>query len=133
MGIGIGMAVAIVFILIENYKRPFHFETSKHLNEKSGEITIQLSEEVTFLNKANIQRALNIIPDNRIVTIDASKSLSIDPDVIEIIDEFKINAMERNITVNLIARDKNNLKGSPVAVLEDSVNNKYELEPAMAN
>ena len=131
IGIGIGMAVAIFHVLYENYKKPFLFESDRHVNG-NGEIIIELSEDVTFLNKANIQRALNIIPDNKKVIIDASKSLSIDQDVVEIIDEFKVNAKERNIEVQLIGQKIKGTNGSPVKNLEKIVSN-LNLEPVNLN
>lgn len=131
VGIAIGMCVAIFFILYDNYKKPFLFEGKKHINE-SGDIVIQLSEDVTFLNKANIQRALNIIPDNRKVVIDASKSIDVHSDVIEIIDEFTVNAKERNIEVEIIERELKSIDESPLRILESSMK-KMPLEPAVAN
>jgi len=127
VGIGIGMAVAIFYILYENYKKPFFFEKGQQFGQ-SGNITLELSEDVTFLNKANIQRALQIIPNGSTVTIDASKSVNIHYDVIEIINEFEINAKERDITVNIISRPKDGLDQSPMRTLEESVN-EYNLDP----
>ncbi len=120
MGIGIGMAVAIFYVLYNNYKKPFHFETENHLGEE-GDIRIELSEEVTFLNKANIQRALNIVPENRKVIIDASKAIDIDVDVIEIIEEFEINAREKNIEVEIIERRRKPSEQRAVMTLEAAI------------
>ncbi len=131
MGIGIGMAVAIFFILYENYKKPFFFESDKAMQE-DGNFTLTLSEDVTFLNKANIQRALQLIPNESKVTIDASKSINIHHDVIEIIEEFEVNAKERNIEVDIISRKNKGIKDSPMKILESSIK-EFELEPALAN
>lgn len=132
MGIGIGMVVAIFFILFENYKKPFFFEEDQHIDNKH--ITIKLAEDVTFLNKANIQRALSIIPNDRIVTIDASKSINIHHDIIEIIDDFKENAKERDITVHVINRIQKGIKVSPIKNFEKSVKSiELELDPVLAN
>ncbi len=133
VGIAIGMAVAIFFILYDSYKKPFKFESGKHLGP-DGEIVLELSEDVTFLNKANIQRALNIIPDNSQVVIDASKTIDIHQDVIDLIEEFEVNAEERNIGVKIKERK---IKGSsrtksPYKNLENSVKDLI-LEPAEAN
>lgn len=96
-GIGIGMAVAIFFILKKNYKNDFQ------LNKESNHTSLILTEEVSFLNKAGIVNALAEIKDGEEVTIDCSNSKIIDHDVIELIWEFvTLNAKERNITVNLI-------------------------------
>ena len=132
MGIGIGMAVAIFFVLYENYKKPFLFETEAHVHPNGGEVTLQLSEDVTFLNKANIQRALNAIPANSTVNIDASKTISIDVDVIEIIEEYEINAREKNIAVNVIERKIKGIDESQIKKLEDSIS-QLRLQPVQAN
>lgn len=127
-GIGIGMAVAIMYLLYKNYQKPFLFEKDKHITD--SEIVLQLSEDVSFLNKANIQRALNAIPDNKKVIIDASQSVSIHQDVIEIIEEFEINAKERNIEVEVIERKVKDTKISAIKELESSISN-IKNEPAL--
>jgi MFS superfamily sulfate permease-like transporter len=98
MGIALGMAVAIFHILYNNYKIPYHFNPEKH---KEGDpILIELSEDVSFLNKGSILQTLNHLPNNAEVFIDGTKAKKIHPDVIEIIADFKQNAKARNITVN---------------------------------
>jgi MFS superfamily sulfate permease-like transporter len=100
-GIAIGMVVAIYFILRKNYKHSYHYMKEKH---KDGDvITLVLSEEVTFLNKGSIGATLDHLPSGSSVVIDGSKSLNIDYDVLEIIQEFKNHtAPSRNITVETI-------------------------------
>ena len=93
---------------------------------------MQLSEDVTFLNKANIQRALNIIPKDTKVIIDASKTIDIHQDVIEIIEEYQINAREKNIEVEIIERQLKGIKTPPIKKFESTVN-KYQLDPVLAN
>jgi len=97
-GIAIGMVVAIYFILRKNSKHSYHYVKEKH---RDGDvITLILSEEVTFLNKGSISATLDNLPDNATVVIDGSKSLNIDYDVLEIIQDFKKHAAPlRNITV----------------------------------
>jgi len=98
MGIGLGLSVAIFHILYNNYKTPYHFDPEKY---KKGEaIMIQLSEDVSFLNKGSILQTLNHLPNDSEVLIDATKTKKIHPDVIEIIDDFKQNAIARNISVS---------------------------------
>jgi MFS superfamily sulfate permease-like transporter len=104
MGIGIGLVVAIFYVLYNNYKKPFLFESDKHI--KDGTIHLELAEDVTFINKASIQRTLTQIPDGSKVVIDASKSINIDHDVIEIIQEFETNAKYRDIELEIIDRKK---------------------------
>ena len=97
-GIAIGMVVAIYFILRKNYKHSYHYKKEEY---KDGDvITIVLSEEVTFLNKGSIGLTLDHLPENSKVIIDGTRSLSIDYDVLEIIQEFREHsAPTKNITV----------------------------------
>jgi MFS superfamily sulfate permease-like transporter len=97
-GIACGIAVAIFFILRKNYKHSFHFK--KERKQEKEIITLRLSEEVTFLNKASIQETLRAIPRGARVIIDGLNSIHIDHDVLEVIHDFKANnAPLRNISV----------------------------------
>ncbi|GAB4375885.1 MAG: SulP family inorganic anion transporter [Salibacteraceae bacterium] len=85
IGIMIGLGVAIFIILYRNYRIPFNFSETIAENQP---ITIKLSEQVSFLNKASIIEALKAIPDNSEVIIDATQSHYVHPDVIDIINDF---------------------------------------------
>ena len=111
MGIGMGMVVAIFFVLRANYKKPYFFESEKH---QPGEpIVLELSQDVTFLNKAAILQTLNHLPENSKVVIDASRSINIDQDVMEIIEDFKVNAAYKNIDLEIIERRQKGLANRP--------------------
>jgi MFS superfamily sulfate permease-like transporter len=84
-GIGIGILISIFYILKRNFQNHFTKE------ETTEACTIILSEEVTFLNKGGILDALQHNKNKRIV-IDASRTKSIDIDVLESLQEFKFNA-----------------------------------------
>lgn len=100
-GIGIGMVVAIFFILRDNFRHSYRLK--KRAEEEGETITIHLSEEVTFLNKASIQMQLEEIPVNSKVIIDGSNSIHIDYDVLEIIHEFRSHvAPGKNIKVETV-------------------------------
>lgn len=103
-GVGLGLAVSVVHILWKNYRVPFHFDPYKY--RPGMPIHIQLSEDVTFLNKAGIKRTFGELPDDCRVVIDASRTLDLDPDVREIIDEFLDSAEQRNINVEMVGYDK---------------------------
>ena len=100
MGIGLGMVVAVFIILKNNYKIPFRMKR-ENLTGKD-EIKIALSNDITFLNKASIQKALAEIPNDTHVVIDATNNHFIHHDVIEIIEDFEVNAKTRNIEVNIL-------------------------------
>lgn len=99
-GVGLGLGFAFLDILWKNYKVPFHFQPKDH---RTGmPIRIELSEDVTFLNKAAIKRTLFELPDNTKVVLDARRNIMLHPDVAEIIMEFCGSAVERGITCELI-------------------------------
>jgi MFS superfamily sulfate permease-like transporter len=104
VGIGLGLVVAVFYILLNNFKRPFFFSPDNHLSDDT--IRIELSEEVTFLNKAAILNTLKEIPENSKVIIDASRTESIDYDVLEIFEDFKQNAIYNNIDLGFIGFEK---------------------------
>lgn len=103
-GILIGAGVAVFFILRDSYKTPFFYEKEAHL--EGEKIKLTLSEEVTFLNKASVMLTLDHLPASSHVVIDASRSLNIDDDVLEIIEEFKKTAAYKNIELTTIDLDR---------------------------
>jgi len=107
-GISLGMVIAIFVILHNNLKVPFKLIKGNLLGK--NKIRIVLSEDVTFLNKAAILNSLANIPDGTIVEIEGSSTHFMHHDVSEIIDDFKINAKSRNITVTTIGLDDVNKK-----------------------
>jgi carbonic anhydrase len=99
VGIGVGMVLAIFFILKDNYKTPYFF---KHDDRAAGEVyLLELSEHVSFLNKGSIQLTLDNLPKGSEIVIDGTKTVQIDYDVQELIYNFWNNAKQREITVEL--------------------------------
>lgn len=111
MGIGIGLAVAIVFILYNNYKIPF--KVQKDGSPQGQNIRIELAQEVTFLNKASILKTLDEIPENSNVEIDTSKTFYMHQDIAEILEDFKIRAREKGMTLTLIDLQEERSKDLP--------------------
>jgi MFS superfamily sulfate permease-like transporter len=100
VGIGIGIVVAVFFILLNNYRVAYFYHREE--SEDHHTVRITLSEDVSFLNKASILSLLNELPPDSTATIDGSKSHHIDTDVIEIIREFQSRAPLKNITLRLV-------------------------------
>lgn len=100
-GIAIGMAISIFFILRKNYRNNYKKTVKKE--EDKTVIHIQLSEEVTFLNKGSILESLQNVPENSELVIDGSRCKTIDHDVLELIQDFKMHiAKEKNIQLTTI-------------------------------
>ncbi len=102
MGIAIGLAFAIFFILLENQKVGVYL----HEYHQANKTIITLSENVSFLNKANLLRHLDNLPDYSTVVIDATYAKYIDYDIYEILQNFKAEAKRKHI--NLVIQ---NLRG----------------------
>ncbi len=86
-GVLIGLAVSIAFILSSNLRRPLRRVMEKHLG---GEVLhILLSSQVSFLNRAALERTLREVPRGGHVLIDATNTDYIDPDVLDLIRDFK--------------------------------------------
>ncbi|MBU2913165.1 MULTISPECIES: SulP family inorganic anion transporter [Reichenbachiella] len=107
IGIGLGLAVAIMFILWNNFKTPYHFNPNQ---VKPGEpIKIVLSDNVTFLNKASFIKTFGMIPNDSELIIDATRTQDIHWDVMEVIDDFKISSKTRGIDLKLVGFETVNL------------------------
>lgn len=92
IGIIVGLLVAITFILHSNLRRPLHKIVERHVG---GEVLrIELANQVSFLNRAALARALATAPRGTHVLIDASKSDYIDPDILDLISDFRDEAAE---------------------------------------
>ncbi len=112
IGVGIGLAVSIYFILRGNAKLAYFFQWDK--NNVSGTVNMELAQEVSFLNKAAIKQTFAHLPDDSKLVIDASHTVYIDHDVLQMIKEFvNEGSKERNITVELIGfRSEYNIDNS---------------------
>jgi len=124
IGIGIGLAVAIFYILLNNYKTPYFVEDKR---KDKGVIHLELAEDVSFLNKASILLSLKKLPANSKVVIDASQTLHIDYDIQDIINDYKANAAYKNIELEFIGLDPETMELKPSAKLDRVVRRAAEL------
>ncbi|WP_299780977.1 SulP family inorganic anion transporter [uncultured Formosa sp.] len=100
-GVGIGMAVSIFFILRGNLKLAYFFKRENHTEGKT--IQMELAQEVSFLNKAAIKQTFAHLPSNSRIVVDASNTVYIDHDVLQLIKDFvNFGCKDKNINVYLI-------------------------------
>lgn len=92
-GIAIGLIVGLFSVIRSNFK------TSVFVMKDEHRYLLRFRKEVSFLNKALIKTTLEEIPDNTALLIDATKSEFIDKDIIEIVDDFIVNAATRGVRV----------------------------------
>ncbi len=100
IGIGIGMSVAVFFILLRHYRTPFF--VNEEVENGVKKITITLVEDVSFLHKAGLSMALKKLEDRSTVILDGHLARRIDDDVIDVLEEFLSTSSERNLQVELI-------------------------------
>lgn len=135
-GVALGMIVNILFVLIGNSKRAYRFRKEEY--QEGDIIHIELAQEVSFLNKSAIKSTLNEIPENATVVINATDTVYIAHDVLDLIKEFKkIKAKEMNINVTLVGFKKGykleNSKGNKNTVTIEHRYNvmKRKMEPVL--
>ncbi len=104
-GVALGMIISVIFVLKGNMKRAYSFRKEEYVD---GDIIhIDLAQEVSFLNKSAIKTTLSEIPENSKVVINASDTVYIAHDVLDLIKEFKkIRSKEENIKVKLVGFKK---------------------------
>ena len=101
-GLALGLAVGIVVILIKSFQNS-HF---LHIEDKSNglhKIKMTLAEEVTFFNKGAILKELDNLPINTYLELDVRKTRYLDNDIIEILQDFRLKAKDRNIDIKLVS------------------------------
>ena len=104
-GVALGIIISVIFILKGNMQRAYVFR--KETFHDGDVIHIDLAQEVSFLNKAAIKSTLASIPENSKVIINASDTVYIAHDVLDLIKEFKkIKSKEENIKVKLVGFKK---------------------------
>lgn len=104
-GVALGMVISILFVLRGNMKRAYNFRKEEY--HDGAIIHIELAQEVSFLNKAAIKETIASIPENSEVIINASDTVYIAHDVLDLIKEFKkIRSKEANIKVKLVGFKK---------------------------
>jgi len=105
IGIGLGLVVGIFVILIKSYQNSYFL----HIEEKENggdTVKMRLAEEVTFINKGAILKELNKLENDSHLIMDVSKTRYLDSDIIEILDDFKIKAEEKNINIKIITENE---------------------------
>jgi len=98
-GIFTGLTIGIFVILLKSFQNSL-FLHKKESKDKHN-ILMVLAEEVTFLNKAAIQKNLNEIPEDSDLELDIRKTRYLDFDVLEILEDFVTQSKNKNINVTV--------------------------------
>ena len=100
IGIGIGLIASLFFILKSSYFKSL-WMTKETVDGKEVH-RLTLAERVFFINKGNIQTALQTIERDGKVIVDASNTVHMDQDVLDVFNDFKTHAKFDNIEIEWI-------------------------------
>ena len=103
IGISIGIAVSLVFIIRSNFK------TAVMVVNDNNNYLIRFQKDVSFLNNPIIKSELELIPENANLVIDVARAEYIDKDVIDEVNNFLYHAHLKNIKVELKTSQSNAL------------------------
>ena len=101
IGISIGIAVSLVFIIRSNFK------TAVMIVNDNNNYLIRFKKDVSFLNKPIIKSELELVPENANLVIDVARAEFIDKDVIDEVNGFLYHAHLKNIKVSLKTNPSN--------------------------
>lgn len=100
IGILIGLGIALCFILQSNIMRPIKKIIEKHANGEEV-LHVELPNQVSFLNRAVLETTFKKIPSGGHVLIDATNTDYIDPDILDLINDYQSTAVAHRVSVSL--------------------------------
>lgn len=95
IGVLAGLAIGLFFSARSNY------QTAVFIVSDNRNFLIRLRKDVSILNKRGIKAKLDSVPENSNVLIDATRADFIDRDIIDMIEEFRKEAKQKNISVEI--------------------------------
>ncbi len=105
VGIFIGLAISLIFILHSSSRLPIRRVYEKHID--GDFVHIELANQVSFLNRVALRSALLDVPSGGRILLDARRTDYIDPDVLDLIRDFRLKtAPARGINVQLVGFDR---------------------------
>jgi carbonic anhydrase/SulP family sulfate permease len=104
-GILIGLGISLLFILRSNYRRSIHQVMEKHVH--GDVLRLELAPQVSFFNRAALQKILMEARRGTKVQIDARNCDFIDPDILDLLTDFKeVTSRAHGVEVSLVGFKK---------------------------
>ncbi|MBL0233984.1 MAG: SulP family inorganic anion transporter [Chitinophagaceae bacterium] len=107
IGVSIGLLISFYLMVRNNFQ--IQYKITETIVDGVDTFLIRLNTNVTFLNKVNLQKILDEVPDDSVLTIDGSECTFIDYDILEIISEYETKAKDRHINLILKGIEKVNV------------------------
>lgn len=98
-GILLGLLIALVFVLKSNFRLAI-----LKVN-RDGAYLVKFTKDVSFLNKALLYRILTQIPDGSHVFIDGTRAHFVDPDIIDMLEDYQKGAPIKSIKVEIVKKN----------------------------
>ncbi|MBE2282466.1 MAG: bifunctional SulP family inorganic anion transporter/carbonic anhydrase [Prosthecobacter sp.] len=116
-GVLIGLGMSILFILHSNLRRPLRRVMEKHT---SGDVLrIELANQVSFLNRAVLEKTLYDVPRGGRVIIDARNTDYIDPDIRDLLSDFRdTTAAARGVELGFLGLKDHNISEDHVQFVD---------------
>ncbi len=99
IGVLIGIGYAVYFLVKHTYRAGFTMNEKQEGHMRHFHIDLALN--VSFLNKKKLRDTLDAIPEYSIIDIFGSRSVYIDHDILEIIQDYKVKAKTKHIELRL--------------------------------
>lgn len=95
IGVAFGIVMGLFFVIRTNFHSAFSITEAKN----GKQILIRFNRDVSFLNKPLLMDTLERVEEGAYVIIDGARAKFIDFDVQEILEEFKQEALLKNIQI----------------------------------
>ncbi len=129
IGVGIGIVVGIFYVIRSN------FHSSIMVTQDNNHYLIRFNKDVSFLNKPLLMQVLESIDEHSQVIIDGTRAQFIDADILELLEDFKEEAVTKNIQLTFkntqnyrrVHHSKENMPISAKINLGEDENSKEEI------
>jgi len=95
IGVLVGLTVGLFFVIRQN-----HHEAVTVVHQDDHYL-IRLNKDATFVNKNELRHKLRLIPRGAHVFIDGMKALYVDRDILEVVEDYKLMAQHKGISVKV--------------------------------
>ncbi len=92
---------------------------------RNGAYRISFEKDLFFLNKPELRRKIESIPNGSKVVIDGHRARFIDADVLESLEDFLSSAKERNLKIQILKSEKSSYPLFRNSLTVDSDSKQY--------
>ncbi len=101
IGVLIGLAVATLFILRNNFRRPLRRFMERHVH--GDVLRVELANQVSFFHRPSLSKTLHDVPRGGHVLIDARNTDFIDADILDLLHDFRtVTAPAHGVQVSVV-------------------------------